>query len=60
VFETEPLEADHPIRQCRNALLTPHYAWHSEASATRLFVMAAEEVLRGIKGEPLHSCVNKA
>jgi len=53
VFEAEPLPADHPLRRCPNSLLTPHFAWRSEQSMARLPVMAAEEVVRGLRGEPL-------
>ena len=35
VFEKEPLEADHPLRTCRNAVLTPHIAYYSAASIVR-------------------------
>ena len=58
VFEDEPLAGDHPLLACRNALLTSHIAWYSEASAPRLQRMAAEEIVRGLRGEPLRSHVN--
>jgi len=57
VFETEPLPADHPLRQCPNALLTPHQAWFSDASLPRLQRLAAEEIVRALRGEPLHNRV---
>ena len=57
VFETEPLEPDHPLRSCPTALLTPHYAWYSRESRVRLYVMAAEEIVRGLRGETLRSRV---
>jgi D-3-phosphoglycerate dehydrogenase len=53
VFEREPMEADHPLRTCRNALLTPHIAYYSAASIVRLQRFAAEDVERGLKGLPL-------
>ena len=53
VFESEPMEADHPLRECRNALLTPHMAYYSEESIIRLQQYAAEEVERALKGESL-------
>jgi D-3-phosphoglycerate dehydrogenase / 2-oxoglutarate reductase len=59
VYETEPLPADHPLRQCRNVLLTSHVAWYSEASVPQLQRLAAEEVVRAIRGEPLRNHVNK-
>lgn len=53
VHEAEPLEADHPLRDCPNALLTPHMAYFSDASITRLQRFAAEEVERCLLGHPL-------
>jgi len=58
VFEAEPLPADHPIRQCENALLTSHVAWYSERSLTLLQQLAAEEVARFARGEPVRHRVN--
>jgi D-3-phosphoglycerate dehydrogenase len=58
VFEQEPLPADHPLRSAPNALLTSHVAWYSESSIPRLQRMAAEEVVRGLRGEPLKNLVN--
>lgn len=58
VFEAEPLPSDHPLLSCPNVLTTPHYAWHSRESRVKLYVMAVEEALRGVRGEPLRSCVN--
>lgn len=58
VFETEPLEAEHPIRNSPNTILTPHYAWHSAKSGPKLHIMAAEEILRALQNAPLQSCVN--
>jgi D-3-phosphoglycerate dehydrogenase len=57
VFETEPLEADHPLRRAPNCLLTSHNAWYSTASQPRLQRLAAEEAVRAIRGEPLRSPV---
>jgi D-3-phosphoglycerate dehydrogenase len=53
VFEHEPLEMDHPLRTCKNALLTPHIAYYSAASIVRLQRLAAEEVARALNGRPL-------
>lgn len=59
VFEDEPLPSDHPLRDCDNALLTPHVAWYSESSVPRLQRFAAEEIVRGLRGEPLKNQVNR-
>jgi len=58
VFETEPLPMDQPLRRCDNALLTSHVAWFSESSLPRLQRLAAEELVRGLRGEPLRNQVN--
>jgi len=59
VFESEPLETDHPLRKCPNALLTSHVAWYSERSVPRLQRMAAQEAVRALRGEPLKNQVNQ-
>jgi D-3-phosphoglycerate dehydrogenase len=59
VFETEPLPADHPLRSADSALLTSHVAWYSEQSVPTLQQKAAEEVVRGLRGEPLKNQVNR-
>ncbi len=57
VFETEPLPATHPLRNCKLALLTSHTAWYSERSVPELQYMAAAEVLRALQGEALKNRV---
>lgn len=53
VFEQEPLAADSPLRTTRNVLLSPHAAFFSDASVQTLQRLAAEEALRGLRGDPL-------
>jgi D-3-phosphoglycerate dehydrogenase len=60
VFEEEPLPVDHPLLACPNALLTPHYAWHSRESRPKLYLMAVEEAIRAARHETLRNCVNGA
>lgn len=57
VYELEPLEKDHPIKNCGNALLTSHVAWYSEASIPRLQRLAAEEIVRALSGYPVKNPV---
>lgn len=59
VFENEPLEADHPLRNCRNAILTPHAAYYSDSALVTLQRQAAEEVVRFARGEAPASPVNR-
>lgn len=58
VFETEPLPESHPLWKSDHALLTSHIAWYSERSVPKLQQMAAEEVLRGLRGETLRNRVS--
>ncbi len=57
VVPGEPPSPDHPLLSCPNAVLTPHMAWYSEASERRLRRMAAEEVRRALRGQPLRNPV---
>jgi len=59
VYEKEPVEKDHPLLACPGALLTSHVAWYSESSIPRLQQLAAEETVRGLRGEPLKNQVNR-
>lgn len=55
VVPGEPPAPDHPLLSCPTALLTPHMAWYSEAAERRLRRMAAEEVRRALRGQPLRN-----
>jgi len=57
VFENEPLEMNSPILNCKNAVLTSHVAFYSEASLLKLQKMAAEEVVRCLVGEKVKNRV---
>lgn len=56
---TEPLEADSPLRQAPNILITPHMSWYSVESANDLKRKCAEEAVRAVRGEKLRCPVNK-
>jgi D-3-phosphoglycerate dehydrogenase len=58
VFEPEPLLADSPLRTSPRTFLTSHTAWYSDTSASRLQILAAQEVVRGLRNEPLRNQVN--
>lgn len=53
VFETEPLDENHPLRFSPNTILTSHTAWYSERSIPLLQKLAVDEVYRGMTGQPL-------
>lgn len=58
VFDEEPLAPNHPLRECDNAILTSHVAWFSQSSVPKLQAMAAEEAVRGLRGQPLRNQVS--
>jgi D-3-phosphoglycerate dehydrogenase len=57
VFESEPLEADHPLRKAPNVLLTSHTAWFSADSVGQLQRLTAEEAARRLRGESFKNSV---
>lgn len=58
VFETEPLPAGHPLRSAPRTLLTPHAAFYSARSLDNIQRLAAEEMGRALRREPLRCPVN--
>lgn len=58
VTEPEPIPADHPLVSQPNCIIVPHIGSASVATRTRMAVMAAENLLAGLRGEPLPNCVN--
>jgi len=53
VFDPEPLPPDSPLRALPNLFLTPHIAWYAPNALHRQFDLAAQEVERFFRGEPL-------
>lgn len=60
VTDPEPLPADHPLWRCPNLLLTPHVAGSSPEFARRAMAIAADELRRWVRGEPLRNAVQTA
>jgi phosphoglycerate dehydrogenase-like enzyme len=58
VTDPEPLPGDHKLLTLDNCLVVPHIASASRATRTRMAVMAAENLLAGLRGERLPNCVN--
>lgn len=58
VTEPEPLPADHRLLTLPNCLVVPHIGSASWATRRRMAVMAAENLLAGLRGERLPHCVN--
>jgi phosphoglycerate dehydrogenase-like enzyme len=59
VYETEPLQSDHPLWDFPNVILTPHTAGYSPVIAKRHLAALVENVGRFARGEPLCNVVNK-
>lgn len=58
VTDPEPLPPDHKLLALDNCLIVPHIASASWATRTKMAVMAAENLLAGLRGEPLPNRVN--
>jgi D-3-phosphoglycerate dehydrogenase len=58
VFEGEPLQADSPLRGLENVYLAPHCAGSTADARKRSGAMAAENLIRGLRGERPEGIVN--
>jgi glyoxylate reductase len=58
VTEPEPIPTDHPLLTLANCIVVPHIASASIATRTKMATMAAENLLAGLRGDPLPNCVN--
>lgn len=58
VTDPEPLPPDHPLLTVTNCLVVPHIASASVATRAQMAVMAAQNLIAGLKGETLPYCVN--
>jgi glyoxylate reductase len=60
VAAVEPLPFDDPLLRAPNATLLPHIGSASHATRARMAMMAVENCLAGLRGDPLPNCVNTA
>lgn len=58
VTEPEPLPADHPLLTLDNVIVVPHIASASVATRTKMGLMAADNLIAGLKGEMPPNPVN--
>jgi glyoxylate reductase len=58
VTDPEPLPMDSPLLTLENLVITPHIASGSRKTRELMAVMAAENLLAGLRGEKLPNCVN--
>jgi len=52
VFEDEPIKPDNPLLDLENVVLTPHIAGTTEECRRRCSMLAVENTIRVLKGEP--------
>jgi glyoxylate reductase len=58
VTDPEPLPADHPLVDAPNLLVLPHLGSATHATRERMADMAVDNLLAGLKGEPMPNQVN--
>jgi glyoxylate reductase len=58
VTEPEPLPMDSPLHTLQNCLIVPHMASASIITRGKMAVMAAKNLIAGVNGEKLPTCVN--
>ena len=59
VFEREPVEMSNPLLRMKNVVLAPHLASGSIESRTAMAVLAANNLVAGLKGETPPNLVNR-
>jgi glyoxylate reductase len=58
VTEQEPLPMDSPLLTHDNVLIVPHIASASKSSREQMSLMAAQNLIAGLKRERLPNCIN--
>jgi glyoxylate reductase len=58
VTDPEPLPLDSPLLTLENCIIAPHIASASEKTRNDMAVLAANNLIAGLKGERLPHCVN--
>ena len=58
VTDPEPLPAESPLLALDNLIVVPHIASASVATRQKMSLMAANNLIAGLMGEPLPTCVN--
>lgn len=58
VTDPEPMPRDHPLLSLPNILITPHVGSATPETRTRMAMMAVDNLLAGLRGQRMPSCVN--
>ncbi len=60
VTREEPISKDDPLFSLDNLIITPHIGARTWQTGTDMSVLGAENLIAGLKGEPMPNCVNRA
>ena len=58
VFDPEPIPSDHPILGLDNVVILPHIGSASNRSRRDMHLLAARNLISGLKGELMDECAN--
>ncbi len=58
VTEPEPLPQDDPLLELSNCIVIPHLGSASQKTRDQMAILAAKNLIAGLKGERLPNCVN--
>jgi len=58
VTDPEPMSPDDPMLKLDNVIVIPHIGTQTLATSTNMSIMGAQNLLAGLKGEPMPNCVN--
>jgi glyoxylate reductase len=58
VTEVEPIPQDDPLLTLDNVIILPHIGSGSIATREKMALIAADNIIAGLKGDPLPNCVN--
>ena len=58
VTDPEPIDPDDPLVTMKNVVVTPHIASATAATLRSMGLMAADNIIAGLTGTPMPSCVN--
>jgi phosphoglycerate dehydrogenase-like enzyme len=59
VTDPEPMPADDPLLTLENCIVTPHIASASVATRSRMAMLAAEQLVHGLRGDTPTNVVNR-
>jgi glyoxylate reductase len=58
VTDPEPMHKDNPLLEMQNAVVLPHIGSATIETRTAMVNLSVQNILAGLKGEPLPACVN--